>query len=254
MDKYEQRGYLIEFGTQFSGMHPEGGNGAVEYVHWLLRQSVKDMVDNPIRMITQFKKTEYIPDLFKHNDMHLVSQKFRDLVEPHLKDYEFLPMTVELTSSRSCKYSGGGAVIPGYYWLNCWRRLDIIDEERSNIRLSVGHIEGTPESIFDTAPIKYSSWIDLRFKTPPAENEHLYGLHEMFGVELYISDFLHKLICDAKLKVVFYPKLLKVGYYHGVRKVIADLNPNGTVTEWEVEQKGWKPRQVWVESEPDAQA
>jgi hypothetical protein len=251
MDKYEQRGYLIKFGTQFSGMHAKGGNGAYEATVFHLIESAVDMVDNPIRLITQFKKAAYIPDLFKHNDMHLVSQKFRDLVEPYLKDFEFLPATVELTNAPRCDYSGGGAVIPGYYWLNCWRKLDIIDEERSEHRMHPKLNAWGEEDEYTKAPIRYSSWIDLYFKTPPPEDEHLYGIYNMFHAEFYISDFLHKLICDAKLKVVFEPKIMGT-YYAGGHQVFADLNPNGVVTEWEVEQKGWKPRQVWVEPKPES--
>lgn len=183
----------------------EGVNGADSDLRWHLTQRVTGIVSAPLHYRTNYLKEEYLQDLLQHNNMLVVSPRMREVIEPWLKDYEFIPVNLELNGTNDLSNSGGGTIVHGWWWLNSWRRLDLVDFERS--RVEWHSLERVSER-YKKAPPR-ATVFDLVLHEPAPADEHFFGLTSVAGDEHYISEALHEEIVRQNLKVWFRPKFIK---------------------------------------------
>lgn len=82
-----------------------------------------------------------LQDFMGKDNFALVSDRFREAVEKHQPaDVEFFPAKIELAKSASSLVGGGGDVVENGYWLfNSWRRVDVVDRERSESPIHENH-------------------------------------------------------------------------------------------------------------------
>lgn len=202
--------YLIEMKEGgFPVAMINGMNGAETDLHFHMANSVSGMVSKPIRYVTNYYRRTHLQDLLRSNDVLVVSQRFREAVEPWLKDYEFLPVELELSSHPAMDRVGGGEIVQDYWWLNSWRRLDLIDQARSEV---YERPMWKPESKYFHSPIRHKGWRKLIFAKPLPPDEHFFGLAEFPGEARYVSPELHKHLIDQKLRVNFYAQPTDTGY------------------------------------------
>lgn len=177
-----------------------GLNGAETYLDAHLRDSVRDLVTVPLTMVSGYTDADPLPDIFRHNDMLIVSDRMRVAIEPWLKDFEFISAAVHLSASRADEDWGKGPVQGGYSWLNSWRRIDAVDWEKSNMIAALPAEEGAPNS---GSSVRAIAWERLTLRTDELDGEHFYGLAHVAGERRFISDELRRHLLAFEVRVFF---------------------------------------------------
>ena len=197
---------------------------------WQVRESVADLNPDVVRLMRAIKVGEPIPDVLLHNDVLIVSTKLREAIENWLQDYEFLPAKLELwDEAASGSDLTGGPVIEGYWWLNCWRRLDIVDWHQTEASYFG---EFRPGFSYPHTPVRASAFQRLALKHPVPEGEHFYGLLGIEGEQRYLSASLHKHLLACGLLLKFRPVFFERGVLPaGARDAAYNLlNPSAEQT------------------------
>jgi hypothetical protein len=118
-----------------------------------------------------------------------------------IRDFEFFRLVVELGSRPDDPVSiGGGELVEGYWWLNSWRRLDVVDWEASDMALF-----STPRSQYFRvgSPLRATKWRRLVLKAPMPADEHLFGVAFVYGERRYISPELHQRLLKHEVRTHF---------------------------------------------------
>jgi hypothetical protein len=170
-------------------------------LRWHIRQSVSDAVAPPVRYRSNYPSEEELPEVLEHNHMLVVSQSVREAIEPWLKDYEFIPVEVERSLTDAVDSVGGGEVVAGYWWLNSWRLLDLIDWDQSSLVAAV--TPNDPADKYSNAPLKVNHWERLHIKPGLLGGEHFYGVKYVRGARRYISPELHQHLLKQKFRLSF---------------------------------------------------
>ncbi len=203
--------HFIEFDHALPmGRWQSGCTGAMGDIDlwWQVRDSVSDLVTEPVVISPAIKEGEPVPDAMLHNEVLIVSQRLREAIEPWLKDYEFFPAKVELWDHLTYTPYGGGRQIDGFWWLNSWRRLDIVDWDKTEAwRRGPIH----PDSNYGHSPLKASAWQRLILRQPISPEEHFFGLAFFEGEHRYLSPQLHAHLVEQKFRIRFQPKLFVWG-------------------------------------------
>ena len=184
-----------------------GASGAVD-LFWQVRDSVRELVTAPVVILPPIKEGEPIPDALLHNEVLIVSDRLREAIEPWLKDYEFLPARVELWDEQTSTPCGGGNQVDGFWWLNSWRRLDIVDWDNTEAWRR-GPIR--EDSNYRHSPLKASLWQRLVLRHPVPPDEHFFGLAFFEGEHRYLSPALHAHLVSQNLRIRFRHKLFQKG-------------------------------------------
>lgn len=200
-----------------------GMNGAAERLDWQMRDSVADLVDTPIRYISTYTPAHHLPDIFRHNQVYVVSRRMRDVIEPWLKDFEFLPVEIQLSAGRRDKDWGKGPVLNDYWWLNSWRRLDIVDWLKSDMIPCLPPDEDSPNF---GSPARAISWKKLVLKNGALEGEHFFGLAFVAGERRYVSDELRRHLQGEGLRVFFRPRTTGLLPWRSPIDIEKELNRN----------------------------
>lgn len=169
-----------------------------------IANSVKGRVPDPI-LANVYSDPVSPPDLIRIDAVHIVSEKFRVLVSPLVKNTEFLPMAVTLrsNSAREDRDSEVGILRDDYYLMNCWNRLDLFDKDNSVLRqIPAWALVGMEHS-----PANISNWELLSLRSIPVD-EHLFGIIGLTGGRRFLSQFIWNKIVDAGLVVGFQAKAL----------------------------------------------
>lgn len=198
--------YFIEFADKTPSRFMSvlrGVAGAPEDLLWQVRDSVSDIVPGPVWLCPQNTSVATLPDVLKANEVLIVSQKARGAIEPWLKDYEFIPTKLELFLPREGCDFGGGPVVEGYWWLNCWRRLDIVDWNKTD---APRYGPKNPKSKYVNSPLVAPTWRRLALKSSVGSDEHFFGLAGVEGERRYLSDALHAHLRGAGLRVAYEPR------------------------------------------------
>lgn len=203
------RRYFIKFvesGPQYSAL--TGCGGAATDLHWQVRNSARDCVREPLLFRVRYQTPDELLDAMFHNDQLIVSTALRKAIEPWLKDFEFFPVRVELNKSGRFGEEGGGGFVEDYWWLNSWRRLDLVDWERSDMSLyPLPHTTKT----YAHSPLRAIKWRTLVLKHEPPEDEHFFGVAQVEGEQRYLSEALWHHLLACGLKVEFGPKMFGPG-------------------------------------------
>ncbi len=203
--------YFIEFDHALPmGRWASGCTGAMGDIDllWQVRDSVRELIAAPVIISPAIKEGEPIPDAMLHNEVLIVSDRLREAIEPWLKDYEFFPAKVELWDDLTYTPHGGGRQIEGFWWLNSWRRLDIVDWEKTEAsRYGPFH----RDSNYRHSPLKATAWQRLALAGSISEGEHFFGLAGFRGEHRYLSAQLHAHLAEQPFRIRFQPKLLVWG-------------------------------------------
>jgi hypothetical protein len=163
-----------------------------------MRRSASSSVQSPLRYKSNYAR-ESLPDLLLHNGMYIVSTRLRDVMEPLLADYELVPTVVEPSQDETDPSEVGGAgLVEGYWWLNCWRNLDIVDWDKT---ISLG--SPAKSGRFAASPLRISSWQRLALREPIPADAHFFGFVGVYGAKRFISPQLYAAIFRAQVKLTF---------------------------------------------------
>lgn len=207
--------------------HLHGVGSSRERLKWQVANTISGQVPIPVLYTAPFTDRGDLRDLHAIGDTTLVSEKLRQCVEPFLSDFEFLPAEIELsaplpensTDGQSVD-NGGGAIVGGYWWLNTWRRLDIVDW--SNSTFTPAH--PPPRVQYADSPVLARSWTKLALKSPVPGNEHLYALLGFLPRNLFVSDFLRKEIRKRGLRVDFIVRMMDARDAYAAPGIALKLN------------------------------
>ncbi|MBL8544376.1 MAG: hypothetical protein JNJ63_11275 [Hyphomonadaceae bacterium] len=219
--------YLIEMFEPRTWGHSvsarmEGAGAAAERLDWQVRDSVADMVQTPIHYISTYTPSDVLPDVFRHNEVLVVSSRMRDAIEPWLKDFEFLPVEIHLSASRKrAKDWGKGPVLGDYWWLNSWCRLDLVDWEKSDMIASLPRKEGSPNF---GSPVRAINWKRLVLKNGMPKDEHFFGLAYVAGERRYLSDELRRHLLSQDLRIFFRPRMAGLLPWRSPYEIERELN------------------------------
>lgn len=190
-----------------------------------LESSVGDQLSPPLLYQKLYRTKESLPDLLcvSMHETLIVSQRLRDAIEPWLKDCEFIPVHVELSLADEDYEApvGGGPIVENYWWLNSWRRLDIVDWDNSEIQ---SFPAPTPGSTYDGSPVRYHVWRRLSLHKPPPPDEHFFGFAKIVGNERYLSPALYEHLRAQRFNVKFEPKMLVDRCDKGIYDITQELN------------------------------
>ena len=166
-------------------------------IEYQMCSAASSSVQSPLVYRSNYAR-ESLPDVLLHNGMYIVSTRLREVMEPLLADYEFVPTVVELSQDEiDPSEVGGGALVEGYWCLNCWRNLDIVDWDRT---ISLG----SPKSgRFAGSPIRISNWQRLVLRAPIPADAHFFGFVGVCGANRFVSPQLYEAISRARLKLSF---------------------------------------------------
>lgn len=184
-----------------------GVRGDIELL-WQVRNSVRDLVTETARLLPFIAAHEPLPDVLFHNQLMFVSQRFREAVEPWLRDFEFIPAELELWNGDPETDLGGGPIVDGYWWLNSWRRLDVVDWRNTEAWLFDPFREGFS---YPHTPVKATAFQDLALAQQIPTDEHFFGLLGVEGEHRYLSPALHAHLLNQNLRIKFEPKLWRYG-------------------------------------------
>jgi hypothetical protein len=172
-------------------------------LRWDIVDSLAAVVPNPVRIKLRCDNKNP-PDFIQQGAVFIVSEKFRSVVEPHVKNTEFLPVHAETTPRMNARAIGGGAVREDLYWMNCWNRCDLIDISRS-IYKKVDLEKGNKR--YQNSSVIMLDW-DLLDIAPPENSGELFGITGVGGGRRFITPDLHNVILGSGLNVKFSPVLL----------------------------------------------
>jgi hypothetical protein len=216
------RGYFIKFveaGPQMSAL--SGSGGAATELLWHVRDSVRNLVHEPMLFRVRYRTKEELSDAMFHNDQLIVSDALRTVIEPWLKDFEFFRVRVELNASGELGQEGGGGFVEGYWWLNSWRRLDLVDWERSDMSL---YPLPLPSETYAHSPVRAIKWNSLVLRCELPDDEHFFGIAHIEGEQRYLSDALWRHLSSAGLRITFGARMFGPGDPAVTRDVNAMLN------------------------------
>lgn len=216
------RGYFIKFvesGPQSSVLN--GSGGAATDLLWQVRDSVRDCVQEPMLFRVRYRTMEELSDAMFHNDQLIVSDALRREIEPWLKDYEFFKVRVELNESGKLGHIGGGGFVEGYWWLNSWRRLDLVDWERSDMSL---YPLPLPSKTYAHSPLRAIKWNTLVLRRDPPKDEHFFGIAHVEGEQRYLSEALWHHLSGAGLRTTFGARMFGPGDPTVTRNINTMLN------------------------------
>jgi hypothetical protein len=135
-----------------------------------------------------------IPGCFRRSGITIVSSALREIVESFdVPCIEFFPVKLELLEEGGDfekAPTGPGEIIEGYWLMNCWNRIDVVDLEHSDLvwqKSFVGH-----------RPPWFVGWKRLVLKAPIEAD--LYGFAENMPRRRYVSPRLREAIRAAKLQ------------------------------------------------------
>lgn len=201
--------YLIELSKHDGGpsLRSRLGFDLVDFIYEMVPPDAEPATV-PIRVISRATKLFELPDhLGDANGFHVVSDRMRSLLDAVVKDTKFFSATVELTkpSGRDTDI-GGGPIIEGFWWVHCWRALDIVawnDSEIAEIpaRCIPSQYKGKNPSI------RFATWQELALKTPPPD-EHYFGILGLKGGRRFFSPELWNTLKRSGLKVSASPMFL----------------------------------------------
>ncbi|MGR4864815.1 imm11 family protein [Caulobacter sp. LARHSG274] len=166
--------------------------------------SVKDVVPSLITGVVSVSVDD-LPDYFLQEGLVFVSDRFREVCEPFIKNAEFLPAAFR-TSTAGADSLGGGVEVNNYYWLNTWNRIDLVDLDRSTF--APNNLRPGPRP---DRPARISSWKQLVLKPVVGVDDHLFGIMQIAGEERYCSIELRDAVVSGGLRVQFEPIPLEVG-------------------------------------------
>jgi hypothetical protein len=214
---------MVEAGRH-GGRLENFGSGPTD-LHWQVCDSVAREIQGPLLVKTNYYDSAHLRDLILHNTVQLVSDRFREVVEPYLQDCEFLPVELELNCTTDINQSGGGARHGGYWWMNSWLRLDIIHWAASDFG-GPGLRKGPTG--YKGSNVRNEMWRTVRFREAIPADVHMFGLKGQMGDARYISPALHKVILKAGLKVNFAPVITDRQSPSGsIHDRYAEVNPHG---------------------------
>lgn len=167
---------------------------------WHVRDSIRDVVDSPLRLLSNYREGEELPDVFGNGERIIVSTRVRDSVEGWLRDYEFLPVEIEHCRTDQYNDIGGGSLVRGYWWLNSWRRLNVIDWSCSDL---VPAVLPLSPSKYAQAPLKVNHWRRLVVRPEVLRGEHFFGVKFVRGAKRYLSPELHGHLLAQRFRLRF---------------------------------------------------
>ena len=200
-------------------------NGAQEDVHWQVIDSALGTIKPPLYMLTNHQSPDYIIDLLVHNELPFVSGRLRALIEPFVQDVEFIPVGIETSNVPEIDFAGGGERVEGYFWMNCWKRLDIVDYERSKLGLLGPPLVASKRRL--ETPCKFGGFAELHLRQPIPADVHAFSIFGMQGSPLFLSETLWTLIRVSGLKVWFEHKPLNRATCRSRDVIWNILNPDG---------------------------
>lgn len=200
----------------------KGKQGADTWLDWQLADSVRDRVNAPLDYASSYVGRDALPDVLQHNQVMVVSSRLREAIEPWLKDYEFIPVNVRLSLSLERDEDfGAGEVIQNYWWLNSWRRLDIVDWYRSKM---IASVTPGPESRYSRTPIRAINWKQLFLKDGMPEGEHFFGLARVQSEWRFLSAELYEHLRRSRMKLRFNARMVGRPNYKSAFQVERELN------------------------------
>lgn len=202
-----------------------GAKGAPEKLMYQTEDAISHIVSAPLLYQVLYSSVESLPDLFciQLPQILIVSQRLRAAIEPWLKDYEFIPTRIELSLADDDDETpvGGGPIVENYWWLNSWRRLDIVDWNNSQI--STGKL--SEDTSYPTSPVRAASrWKRLALHTPPPADEHFFGLAHIMGSQRYLSRALYEHLRAQDFKIKFEPRFLSASAWGSAYDITQELN------------------------------
>lgn len=187
--------------------------------------SVKDIVPSLITGVVSSSAND-LPDYFLQEGLVFVSDRFREVCEPLIKNAEFLPAAFR-TSIVGAASLGGGGEVHNYYWLNTWNRLDLVDLEHSVFTPTNLRPGPRPDR-----PSQISKWKHLELKPAVGIDDHLFGVMQIVGEERYCSIELRNAVVSAGLRMRFEPILLVAGseYFERYHEYLEQLNSSNMIS------------------------
>ena len=155
--------------------------------------SIADVVPDPATGAVNFNRAAPA-DFLQTGTVMVVSKRFRSVVEPHLRNVEFLPLALNTTPPG--KGFGSGEISGEYFWMNSWNRLDLVDQDASAFGQGIDPVTKT-----------FSAWKMLVLKPLPAD-AGIFGLKGLMGGRRFISPQLHEILIKEGLNMEFSPVLL----------------------------------------------
>lgn len=155
--------------------------------------SVADVVPNPAPGAVSFDPASPA-DFLQTGSVMVVSERFRRLTEPHLRNVEFLPLALQTTPPGG--EFGSGPVNNDYFWMNSWNRLGLANIESSEFGKSI-----------NAETKQFSSWKTLSLKPIPID-AGIFGIIGLKNGRRFISPKLHALLRAEGLNVAFRPVML----------------------------------------------
>ena len=160
-------------------------------------QSIRDFLRLPLHGFVSIDDESNL-DFIQQEAICLVSQKFRSVAEPYLKDTEFLPLELEFTP-KGARAIGGGAVRGDYYWMNNWLRQDVANRQASVLSIMPADEKDAFNS--KNEPL-FSAW-ELLSLNALSEEANLYGVSGLYGGSRFVSPHLHMALKQADVNVAY---------------------------------------------------
>lgn len=212
--------YLIQFASPSMRLgNLLGTRGADDDLLWQVRDSVADIVESRLRYACAFHREDQLPDVLEANDCLLVSPRVREAIEPWLKDYEFIPVDIELTKDPAREELGGGEIVEGYAWLNSWRRLEIVDWANWTGGIALKS-KNNPK--YADSPLRGGQWDKLVLKKPIPDNEHFFGLAGVFHERRYLSDELYDHLRKFNFDILYRARVFDQKQFAGYESFITE--------------------------------
>lgn len=192
-------------------------------VQFDVQTSVADYVRPPLRFKAQGSlKLEALGDFTQcpggATEGYLISERLKIMLQSFdQEDVEFFPVEVELFKGGDCEEEedelppGGGPIVPGFWWMNHWRRFDVVDVRKSEC---VWGVNSGEFSDLDAAMAAVSEparkqgfepnlkrFRRLVFREPIAPEESLFGVRRLGWKRRFVSARLRAAIIRAGLVV-----------------------------------------------------
>ena len=193
----------------------------LSYLRYELNDSLEGIATDSIEVtVAQTERTQLIDCFTNTAGLTLVSDRLKEMLEPSLTEVEFRPATIELSDEKTRQADntiyGGGDVVNGYWWMHCWRRLDLIDYGRSDLR-TWGE---SAQTGFSKEKVPIFNWQRLSLYLPD-KSESVFGLAKLYGYRRFLSEEFVSKCMSAGLKInprnrlLKNPLTVKASTYHG---------------------------------------